>query len=373
MDPRAPRTCVTRSLVAVLAAACLWASPAAAQRVPAQFENAVRLLGDSELLTREQASLALREDARVSVGMVFDRLERGNLSAEQRFRLMQIAWRKFTDPNKRAAMGISFEQVQVGGGPVISQTYPVFPSSSVLRAGDRVVEADGNKVADLEELKPYIICRDPGDVLPIVVMRGAERLEIDCPLGSFEMFENQRANVNQREFIQAWRERLRLEGIDSRGLVEGDPIDARMDKAPVFAPPAPAAPAPDEGAAREDTAVSRPASARTPVTPAGGDAIGPATFGAGSDIFVRKRGESDEAYRDRLLAERQRVTAERGRLQATERSMLETLQLRLTRSADETRRVREDLDEIRGQITRLLRLDEELNRLLDQMGAGDED
>lgn len=373
MDQSAPQVCVTRSLVVVLAAACFWAAPAAAQRVPAQFENAVRLLGDSELLTREQASLALREDARVSVGMVFDRLDRGNLSAEQRFRLMQIAWRKFTDPSKRAAMGISFDQVQVGDGPVVAQTYSVFPSSSVIQVGDRIVEADGHKVTTLEDLKPYIISRDPGDVLPIVVERGAQRLEIDCPLGSFEMFENQRANVNQREFLQAWRQRLELEGIDRRGLIEDAPIDARMDSAPVFAPPAPAAPAPEEGAAREDTAVSRPASARTPITPAGGDAIGPATFGAGSDIFVRERGESDAEYRERLLAERQRITVERGRLQATERSMSETLALRLTQSADEMRRVREDLDEIRGRISRLLRLDEELNLLLDRMGAGDED
>ena len=52
-----------------------------------------------------------------------------------------------------------------------------------LRAGDVIVEFDGKAVTDLQSYSDALYARKPGDVVKIVVLRGAERLTLTATLG----------------------------------------------------------------------------------------------------------------------------------------------------------------------------------------------
>ena len=55
--------------------------------------------------------------------------------------------------------------------------------SAGLRAGDVVVEFDGKTVADLQSYSDALYARQPGDLVPIVVLRSGERLRLQVRLG----------------------------------------------------------------------------------------------------------------------------------------------------------------------------------------------
>ena len=55
--------------------------------------------------------------------------------------------------------------------------------SAGLKAGDIVVSLDGKTVTDLQTYSDALYARQPGDVVPIVVLRGTERLTFSVKLG----------------------------------------------------------------------------------------------------------------------------------------------------------------------------------------------
>lgn len=55
--------------------------------------------------------------------------------------------------------------------------------SAGLRAGDVVVEFDGRAVTDLQSYSDALYARQPGDVVDIVVLRGAQRVNLKVRLG----------------------------------------------------------------------------------------------------------------------------------------------------------------------------------------------
>ena len=52
-----------------------------------------------------------------------------------------------------------------------------------LRAGDVVVELAGQPVVDLQSYSDALYSRKPGDVVAVVVRRGAERVTLSVTLG----------------------------------------------------------------------------------------------------------------------------------------------------------------------------------------------
>ncbi len=54
-----------------------------------------------------------------------------------------------------------------------------------IEPGDIIVEADGQRITAMDELTALIREREPGDVLPLVVLRDGERLEIEATLGEW--------------------------------------------------------------------------------------------------------------------------------------------------------------------------------------------
>jgi aminopeptidase YwaD len=55
--------------------------------------------------------------------------------------------------------------------------------SAGLKAGDLIVEFDGKEVTDLQTYSEALYARQPGDVVPIVVQRGSERVRVQVRLG----------------------------------------------------------------------------------------------------------------------------------------------------------------------------------------------
>ena len=55
--------------------------------------------------------------------------------------------------------------------------------SAGIRAGDIIVEFDGRTVTDLQTYSDALYARQPGDVVPVVVLRGAERIRVQVRLG----------------------------------------------------------------------------------------------------------------------------------------------------------------------------------------------
>jgi aminopeptidase YwaD len=55
--------------------------------------------------------------------------------------------------------------------------------SAGLKAGDVIVEFDGKTVSDLQSYSDALYARQPGDVVPVVVLRGSERIRVQVRLG----------------------------------------------------------------------------------------------------------------------------------------------------------------------------------------------
>lgn len=55
--------------------------------------------------------------------------------------------------------------------------------SAGIKAGDLIVEFDGKAVTDLQTYSDALYARQPGDVVPVVVLRGAERVRLQVRLG----------------------------------------------------------------------------------------------------------------------------------------------------------------------------------------------
>lgn len=188
MNPRVRR--FVNSVAAVgLACVCnpAWAQNAAPAPV-AQGADTQHLVHDLDALalqTRLDAQNRLANDPAISLRQLEGALKQADLSAEQRERLLAAAYKHFcTEP--RGAMGVGpgavFEQ---GHGATLQQVNANFPAASVLKPGDRVITADGQPVEDFNSLRPVILSHDPGDELPLTIVRGGATLNVTVKLASY--------------------------------------------------------------------------------------------------------------------------------------------------------------------------------------------
>lgn len=231
----------------------------------ALVESLVQQLDSADWGERDIADTTLRNISLLTLKDLEKILAERQLSTEQRARLMDIAQLKFvTSP--RAAMGIGFF-TEVDNRVILERTMERFPAFSILQPGDMIVSVNGIALKgplSRRTIQSQIISRDPGDALHLVIRRGAEKLEVDVPLGSYENLTQ--GGTSLGILIRAWNARInRFAPEVTRASVEGVPENCAWRRvragqtrgAGAIAPPTEAAP---------------PGSRFTSIRPAGGGA-----------------------------------------------------------------------------------------------------
>ena len=140
-------------------------------RISARVLSLVADLDSHEFAQRQTASARL-SDPTVTTEEVFAILVRGNLSDEQRERLLTVAREKVL-ALPRGALGI---RMQVSGNPEkpgveVQMLLPDMPAASVLKIGDRIESIDGKPVKTSNDLVDIIQSKVPGDSVKLSVAR----------------------------------------------------------------------------------------------------------------------------------------------------------------------------------------------------------
>lgn len=142
-------------------------------------------------VVRERASRSIESDgSRVSLTSIERTLRRGDLTPEQRRRLLAAAFERFRDPSGRAGMGVAFDFVALENGLRLGTIVPDFPAAAVLRQGDRVLKFDGVSLRDREHAIAMIVARDPGDEVSLGIVRGGEPMTVTVRLGRRDALDN---------------------------------------------------------------------------------------------------------------------------------------------------------------------------------------
>ncbi len=124
-----------------------------------------------------------------------------SLSPEQRLRLERVALEVFAR-GPRAALGIQFPR-ESRDGVRIEAVLDEFPASAMLRAGDRITEADGLPITRQATFRAAILSHDPGEVMVMKLVREGEELEFGVLLGSFARL-NVTASPRPGDLLAAW-------------------------------------------------------------------------------------------------------------------------------------------------------------------------
>lgn len=184
---------------------------------PELIDSLLLGLDDESFAERERSFLALAEMRSLTLKHLEALLDRPNLSAEQRMRVLTLARERFvTSP--RAAMGVQFYTNASGGTGLdsasafvaIENLVPGFRSAEVLKPGDVIVEINGFKLSgplSRDMVRAHIISRDPGDELPIIIRRGEQRMEVRVILGSY-MDLASGSPIFPRDMARAWWARM---------------------------------------------------------------------------------------------------------------------------------------------------------------------
>lgn len=202
--------------------------------VPAELIDALKA---ADFRAREDATNQLIGRADFKIQDLDGALKTPGLTPEQRARLLRAVRSRFFD-GQRAALGVAFDQFNNFGGNVIQRTIRNFPSGAVLRPGDQLIEIDGwtlpgggGRFGSSSSARPYIICHDPGDVVPIKINRDGVEMTLDVPLGRFSDLQGE--PLTEMELEEAWRvraaryhpsadEMIRPDTLPSRGAFSAD-------------------------------------------------------------------------------------------------------------------------------------------------------
>lgn len=192
-----------------------------------QLDAIVRDLDSPDVKKRLNASQRLNERSDIRLRDLEPILQRNDLSAEQRRRLLSAAeWRFRSEP--RAALG--FQGPNMMGerdvqGVTITNTIPGFPAADVLRPNDRIISADGAPLASFAAIRPVIVSRDPGDKLQLTIIRAGATMNVTVELGSFGQLP-QGNELDQAVLAEAWEVRSqRLRGPHVAPVPSGLPSD----------------------------------------------------------------------------------------------------------------------------------------------------
>ncbi|MDX2114930.1 MAG: PDZ domain-containing protein [Planctomycetota bacterium] len=271
---------LTHSHLRTLALAAAVALVAPASASPSELGDLLPRLDAGTWAEREQASDALLSLVR-GAGIppaemreaVVEALRTGELSLEQRVRLMSALRRAFA-LSPRGALGVRFSDNPAAGGVAVMQVVAGFPARdlNLLRDGDFVTHADGISLSQGLNLemdangqlgrslfRRIIISHDPGEEILLRVVRrlvqpdqalpappegelqppgtelvtmgpgkNAEILDIRVPLGSFESLR-ETMPIPGAEYEDAWRLRMHRLGIpliEAQRVHESESLDA---------------------------------------------------------------------------------------------------------------------------------------------------
>jgi len=216
----------------LLCAVCFAVASASAQQSPGpaaapSLTDLVRNLDAPEAQTRLDAAESIFQSAAITLKQVEGVLRKDPLSPEQRQRLLGIAARRFnTEP--RAAMGIQNDGNLGSHGVSIAFLQPGFPAAQVLKLGDRIIAAAGVTIDTWETMRAVIISRDPGDEIPITVVREGATLNLTVGLGDFTRLRQPSA-LDPSILAEAWR--LRSRDLQDLELAKAAPIESGLPAA----------------------------------------------------------------------------------------------------------------------------------------------
>lgn len=194
--------------VRLVVAACALALPCVAgaqeRTVPdtrPPVAELVARLASPIFAARQQATADLLDRRDLTLDAAEWLLTAPDLSPEQRLRLEAVALGVFAR-GPRAALGIRFPP-EGNGGVRIQEVLGGFPASDVLRAGDRIIEADGLPMARQATFRASILSHAPGEVMVMTLVRNGETIEVDVPLGSFARLTGA-ASPRPGDLLAAW-------------------------------------------------------------------------------------------------------------------------------------------------------------------------
>lgn len=194
---------------------------------PERLRTLVRDLGSTDLRTRAQADRAIADDPAITLPMIEEVLRDPaiQLSTDARERLLSSARQRF-NTSPRGAMGVQFwMQSGLRDRVIIEATLRDFPDAQAkLRPGDMVIEAGGLRTVGplaQQTFQSVVVSRDPGDLVPLVIRRGEQKVDVNVRLGRRDDLRGN-AFLSPDAIDRAWRVR-------AGSLMGGD--------IPVIAPP----------------------------------------------------------------------------------------------------------------------------------------
>lgn len=217
---------IAAGLAPPVAAAQPERAPAEAQPAAVDIAGLIKDLGAQEIDLRIAAHTRLLESRGVTLRRIEEAARGVALSPEQRQRLLTIGFRKFQS-EPRAAMGIQ-PDMTAGRGVGLGGVVQGFGASYVLKPGDRIVAAGGRHISDWNQVRAAIISRDPGEEIPVTVIRDGATLNVNVKLGVFTSLPNA-GPLDPAIMERAWEFRSK----DMR-----DPAEAAAEPIPSGLPPA---------------------------------------------------------------------------------------------------------------------------------------
>lgn len=160
---------------------------------------------------RERASAKLVEQPHVTDQEIIKALRIQSLTAEQRTRLIDALRTRFTS-TPRAGLGISMQAGE--GGVGVQRVVPGFPADKVIAGGDIIISLGGVEMRDptsVNDLRHVILSYDPGDRIPVELVRENRLLTVHAQLGRYEDL-GQAQTVSTGDINAAWA--FRLERLD---------------------------------------------------------------------------------------------------------------------------------------------------------------
>lgn len=152
--------------------------PAGEVKLPADVRELIAALDDDRFAERQRATNQLRNAGVLGDEMLVSVLRSGELSLEQRVRLISLLRERF-DKDDRAAIGLQFRPGVLQ--PCVGELFPKFPAAveGVLRKGDVFLEVDGITIKPSEpnefdqhaEIIGLISSFSPGDRVPMKIFR----------------------------------------------------------------------------------------------------------------------------------------------------------------------------------------------------------
>ncbi|MCA9273922.1 MAG: PDZ domain-containing protein [Phycisphaerales bacterium] len=173
---------------------------------PDRIAALVEQLKNESFVTRELAEKDLQYDEAIALEDLEAQLMRDDLTQEQRIRLLKATSMRFAS-EPRGAMGIQMADVN-DLGLQIAKTIEGFDAFNKIQPNDIIAKIGELPIRSTTDLQAAIISRSPGDVVPVELVRGAERMTVDIVLGAWSELSTP-GGIPRSQFESGWLYRSR--------------------------------------------------------------------------------------------------------------------------------------------------------------------